>query len=163
MKKLVMQTSAEKLSAGDIEALEGLVKYRLPEGFKDFYLKSNGGVPERSWVVTDDDYEPLQIVDFKCIAKRTAVDFSDTGYIGGCYSAMLSRNVIPSILLPFGSDDGGNFFCLDLIRGAVVFYAVDIFRPEFSSAANHLAAQRVVAPSFLSLLDGLEWESGLDY
>lgn len=157
-----MQFSAGKLDVEDIEVLEGLVKHPLPKEFHDFYLRSNGGVPEKSWVITGDDYEPMQIADFKYIAKRCAIDIADTSYIGGCYSVLLSRGVIPKSLLPFAVDDGGNFFCLDVLDGTIVFYAVDAFRPEKSLLGNRISAQRTVAHSFSSLLNGLKSEPGMD-
>nr|WP_280634420.1 SMI1/KNR4 family protein [Pseudomonas eucalypticola] len=127
----------------------------------DLYLNYNGGVlPEKSWVVTDDGYDPMQIADFKFIAKD--VDSAGTEDILGCYQFMLMRDVIPHTLLPFAVDDGGNFFCLDMLNGTVQFYATDAFRPDRSSAANHLAAQKILASSFSVFLDNLELESGLD-
>ncbi|MNR21585.1 hypothetical protein D3C85_1384950 [compost metagenome] len=74
---------------------------------------------------------------------------------------MCERQVIPHTLLPFAVDDGGNFFCLDLLSGAVMFYAVDTFRSDVSMAANQVAAQKIIATSFEGFIEGLEYESGL--
>ncbi|MBK5517991.1 SMI1/KNR4 family protein [Pseudomonas sp. TH10] len=102
----------------------------------------------------------MQVADFKYIFSDGG-NPDDTQYIGACYKLMCERQVIPHTLLLFAFDDGGNFFCLDLLNGAVMFYAVDTFRSDVSMAANQVAAQKIVAASFEGFIEGLEYDSGL--
>jgi hypothetical protein len=159
MEKFVLMQPEEEIELSSIAALEKAVGFKLPASFIELYLKFNGGVPNRSWVVTDDGYEPMQISDFKPIFFDGAENASDTGFIEGCYKLMCERQVIPHTLLPFAVDDGGNFFCLDMLNGSVVFYAVDTFREDVSMAANQIAAQRMVAKSFDQFITELEEET----
>lgn len=158
MQEFVLMRPEKEIERSSIAGLEKLVGFKLPASFVQLYLKSNGGIPSRSWVVTEDGYEPMQISDFKTIFFEGAENASDTGFIEGCYKLMCERHVIPHTLLPFATDDGGNFFCLDMLNGCVVFYAVDTFREDVSMAANQIAAQRMVAKSFDQFIAELEEE-----
>ncbi|WP_268796879.1 SMI1/KNR4 family protein [Pseudomonas huanghezhanensis] len=158
MQVFVLMQPEKEIEPSSIATLEKAVGFKLPASFIELYLKFNGGIPNRSWVVTEDGYEPMQISDFKPICFDGAENASDTGFIEGCYKLMCERQVIPHTLLPFAVDDGGNFFCLDMLNGSVVFYAVDTFREEVSMAANQIAAQRMVAKSFDQFITELEEE-----
>jgi cell wall assembly regulator SMI1 len=150
-----------RLKMSDISRLEKDIGFSLSEPFKALYIKHNGGVPSRSWIITDDGYDPMQVADFKAVYSEGAGDPSSTEFIGGCYRKMCQRQVIPHTLLPFAVDDGGNFFCLDLMSDAVMFYAVDTFRADVSMATNQVAAQKIIAISFEKFIEGLYSESGL--
>lgn len=160
MKNLVLMHSEKAVRSSDISALERSLGCALPRAFVDLYLSFNGGEPNRSWVVTDDGYEPMQIVDFKPIHAEGAANSLDTRFVEGCYKVMCEREVIPHTLLPFAVDDGGNFFCLDMVNSSVLFYAVDSFRPELSMLANQIAVQRMIATSFEQFVAELEEDAG---
>lgn len=151
-----------KIKASDISELEKCIGFKLPASFVELYLECNGGTPNRSWVVTDDGYDPIQIADFKSIYSEGPGNASDTQFIAGCYRLMCDRQVIPHTLLPFAVDDGGNFFCLDMLNGSVIFYAIDTFRDDVSMTANQIAAQKMIAKSFDQFIAELEDESGFE-
>jgi hypothetical protein len=67
MQKFVLMQPEEEIELSSIDALAKAVGFKLPASFIELYLKFNGGIPNRSWVVTDDGYEPMQISDFKPI------------------------------------------------------------------------------------------------
>ncbi|TDV58577.1 SMI1/KNR4 family protein [Pseudomonas sp. LP_7_YM] len=160
MKNFVLMYSEKSIDSSNITKLEKAVGFKLPRAFAELYLSFNGGEPSRSWVVTDDGYEPMQIVDFKPIHTEGAGNSLDTRFVEGCYKVMCERQVIPHTLLPFAVDDGGNFFCLDMLNGSVIFYAVDSFREEMSMVANQIAVQRMIAQSFENFVAGLEEGAG---
>lgn len=112
MKEFVLAGSEKSVAFSDISALENSVGFTLPRAFVELYLKFNGGEPNRSWIVTDDGYDPMQVVDFKSIHTEGAGNSSDTRFIDRCYKVMSERQVIPHTLLPFAVDGGGNFFLL---------------------------------------------------
>lgn len=160
MNEFLLYSPGKKIKLSDITALEERIGFKLPALFVKLYLKFNGGSPNRSWVVTDDEYEPMQIAEFKSICSDGAENSAETQFIGGCYKIMCDRQVIPHTLLPFAVDDGGNFFCLDMLNGSIMFYAVDTFRNDVSMAANQIAAQKMIAKSFDRLLEELKEDQG---
>lgn len=157
-----MSKSDPKISGLDLKSLESEVGYTLPDGFKDFYITHNGGVADRDWWDSCDEYEPVRVKKFKAVAACSASDAAETKYLGGCYAVMITKGVIPKTVLPFAIDDGGNFFCLDLTDGNVCFYATDSFDSESSYAANHAKAYRWLASSFDAFVEGLKYESEVD-
>jgi cell wall assembly regulator SMI1 len=159
---LQMSKSDPEVSISDLSSLEDEIGILLPEGFKTFYLTHNGGVADRGCWDGGDEYEPVRIKKFKAVAASGALDASETKYLSGCYTVMTSNNVIPKTLLPFATDDGGNFFCLDLTGGDVCFYATDSFDSDSSYAANHAKAYRWLASSFDAFIEGLKDESEID-
>jgi hypothetical protein len=159
MNEFILISPEKKINEFDICALEKSTGFKLPPSFSRLYLKFNGGSPNKSWVITNDEYEPMQIADFKFIHPEGSEGENETRFIVGCYRLMCDRQIIPHTLLPFAVDDGGNFFCLDMLNGSVMFYAVDTFREDVSMAANQIAAQRLIAKSFEEFIESLEEES----
>ncbi|MFJ3485591.1 SMI1/KNR4 family protein [Pseudomonas sp. NPDC090202] len=155
--------SEQNIGESDISELERAIGYSLPKEFKDFYLAGNGGVPNRDWWDSSDEYEPVRVKKFKSIAPSSAEDARDTKFVGGCYELMIEKNVIPSTLLPFATDDGGNFFCLGLVDGEVCFFATDSFDSDVDASVNHARAYRWLAASFTHFVEGLKDESDLDF
>jgi cell wall assembly regulator SMI1 len=162
MALIKLSKSEPTVYRSDLEFLESSIGHRLPESFKAFYLEQDGGVSDKNWWDSGDEYEPVRVKKFKSVAVSGADDAADTRFLGGCYVAMTSKDVIPQTLLPFAIDDGGNFFCLDLTDGNVCFYATDSFDPESSFSANHAKAYRWLASSFEVFVKGLKDESGID-
>jgi len=156
MKEFMLFNSEGAVGPSTISAFEKSLGFTLPRVFIDLYINHNGGEPSRSWVITGDGYDPMQVVDFKPLLSEGPKGSSDTKFVEGCYKVMTERQVIPHTLLPFAVDGGGNFFCLDLLSGVVVFYAVDSFREEMSMVANQIAVQKVIARTFEGFIDELE-------
>lgn len=162
MLSVKLSRSESEIKQSDLELLESQVSARLPEAFKQFFLTYNGGVSNKDWWDSEDEYEPIRVKKFKAVAPAGASDASETKYIGGCYLAMTGRQVIPATILPFAIDDGGNFFCLDLVQGGVCFFAVDAYDPDLTASENHLNSYRWLVDSFESFMSGLKDESEID-
>lgn len=162
MSSLKVSKAESAVGQADIECLEAIINSRLPEGFKAFYLRNNGGVPNKDWWDSEDEYEPIRIKKFKAVASKDDPAAAETKFLGGCYALMTAKGVIPRTLLPFANDDGGNFFCLDLKKGSVCFFATDSFDSECSSETNHANAYRWIAKTFDSFIAGLKDESEID-
>ena len=162
MNSIKLSRSEPTVCMSDLGILESNIGQQLPEFFKDFYLKQNGGISDKDWWDSGDEYEPVRVKKFKSVAVSGADDAADTRLLGGCYVEMISKNVIPQTFMPFAIDDGVNFFCLDLTDGNVCFYATDSFDPENSFAANHAKAYRWLASSFDAFVEGLKDESEID-
>lgn len=156
-----LEKSLGKLSNSDIEELEKAVSAKLPYDFKKFYMKFNGGYPDQDLYVCDIEYEPLRFNEFKPIALISTLNKERTKYIGGCYQAMIHRNAIPRNILPFGLDDGGNFFCLNLDNNSVGYYAMDSYNNEKSNNENHKDLWQELNYSFSDFLDALKTEDNI--
>ncbi|WP_250548376.1 SMI1/KNR4 family protein [Pseudomonas congelans] len=157
-----LENPGSSITKSDISELEKIIEYALPHAFIDLYLSHNGGRPNREWWDSSNDYEPISISTFKKIAQTGSVDKKETQYIGGCYALMITKHVIPQNMVPFASDQGGNFFCLDKNTGWVIFYTTDSFQPELAMALNHINAQRKLASSFGEFISGLKSEDEID-
>ncbi|MCE5995362.1 SMI1/KNR4 family protein [Pseudomonas sp. KCA11] len=157
-----LSRSEPQINKMDVELLEGQLSVQLPDFFKQFFLKNNGGVPDKDWWDSGDDYEPIRVKRFKAIARVAATDSLDTKYIWSCYQAMTARKVIPATILPFATDDGGNFFCLDLVEGGVCYFATDSYDADLTIAENHLNSYRWLAGSFDDFVSGLKDETEID-
>ncbi|EPE7491968.1 SMI1/KNR4 family protein [Cronobacter universalis] len=150
------------INNADIERLEAQVAYKFPDSFVNHYLKYNGGVPEKSWWDSEDEFEPIEIADFKAIKTAASDGKNASSTINGCYNLMISRQVIPNSLIPFGNDWGGNFFCINKNDDSVVFYAVDAFDDELSLEDNHNNLQRKLSPTFEEFINSLRSENELE-
>ncbi|WP_306353328.1 SMI1/KNR4 family protein [Flavobacterium sp. '19STA2R22 D10 B1'] len=149
----------EAIHTTDIDYLEKEIGYELPASFRVHYLKYNGGIPERTYCYNETMFEPMEIAAFKAMAKEND---SSVPSILSTYKLMLEKQVIPIHLLPFANDWGGNFFCLNLITGAISFFATDSFYEELSPAENQAKAEVQVGTNFgsfiIELIDENEFE-----
>ena len=153
---------AEKISVVDFENIERDLGCTLPVEFRMQYLTRNGGNPVNALFKNEGGGEPLEVVGFYPIKYNTpAFDTADSLLIEH-YKMMFARGIIPANLLPFAHDPGGNFFCIDMDNGSVVFYATDAFDPELSVKGNHIALQTMLASSFISFISQLSRDPGLD-
>lgn len=156
-----LEKSLGNLSHSDIEELEKLVGAKLPDDFKEFYMKSNGGYPDQDLYICDIEYEPLRFNEFKPVALISTPDKERTKYIGGCYQTMIHRNAIPQNILPFGLDDGGNFFCLNLDNYSIGYYAMDSYDNEKSINENHKELWQELNHSFSEFINSLKTEDDI--
>jgi len=55
------------ITPADLDHLESAIGKKLPTPFRNHYLLYNGGVPERTYWVSEDFDEPLEVAAFKPI------------------------------------------------------------------------------------------------
>lgn len=91
------------ITPADLDYLESAIGKKLPPHLQNHYLKYNGGIPERTYWLSEDFDEPLEVAGFKLIAHGTPSLLST-------YQSMLKKQVVSAHLLPFANDWGGNFF-----------------------------------------------------
>ncbi|UVE68933.1 SMI1/KNR4 family protein [Burkholderia pyrrocinia] len=156
------ENCAPKISIVDFENAEKEIGHKLPVEFRDHYLKNNGGNPENTLFDNSDGGEPFEVVGFYPIKFNTAAYETKDSLLVEHYRSMLDRSVIPDNLLPFAHDPGGNFFCLNLDGGGVVFYATDSFDSDLSAEQNHAVLQTILTISFESFMNQLSRDSSLD-
>ncbi|WP_407364009.1 SMI1/KNR4 family protein [Pseudomonas luteola] len=130
--------------------------HQLNQKSKRYYFHT-----DQDLYVCDIEYEPLRFNEFKPIALISTLNKERTKYIGGCYQAMIHRNAIPRNILPFGLDDGGNFFCLNLDNNSAGYYAMDSYNNEKSNNENHKDLWQELNYSFSDFLDALKTEDNI--
>ncbi|AMA45749.1 hypothetical protein APT63_08975 [Pseudomonas sp. 22-AL-CL-001] len=79
----------------------------------------------------------------------------DTSHLVGFVLSMQEKKVVPSHILPFAVDEANNFICFEKNSGKVLYFAVDVFRPDVEMAVNHLAAQKILSESFKEFSESL--------
>ncbi|MBO4312424.1 MAG: SMI1/KNR4 family protein [Desulfovibrionaceae bacterium] len=127
----------------------------LPEDFKTHYRKNNGGVPERAWWDSLDEYDPCSVTEFCPIGHGRHT-------LEATLEKLRAKKLIPDNLLPFAYGPYGYYFCLDLKTGAVFHYATEGFQPEKTQEYNFKKAQRKLSRSFTEFVKGLVGTSELD-
>lgn len=159
MSRNTFEDCAAPLSETDILNFEKQLGATLPAAFKQHYLKFNGGKAKNTYWIDAANNEPMEISYFKSIS---APKESNPVSVLSSYESMVKKNVIPKRLLPFATDLGGNFFCIDLETGAVVFFATDSFDPEISLEDNQKHAEQKLCPSFEKFIADLISEDDID-
>ncbi|KAF6686149.1 SMI1/KNR4 family protein [Pseudomonas sp. EKM23D] len=143
------------ITPADLDELESVIGKKLPTAFRNHYLTYNGGMPERPYWESEDFFDPIEVASFRPIAYGEPTLLST-------YQLMLKKKVIPSHLLPFADDLGGNFFCLNLDSGGISYFTTDTFDSELSPEENHAESEKPVCSNFLRFVQGLVDETDVD-
>ncbi len=93
---------------------------------------------------------------------NTSAYFDINSLIFEHYEWMRSKDVIPDFLLPFAHDPGGNFFCINIKNGNIIFYAPDAFSKDVDIHQNQCNAQRLLADSFENFMELFEYNDEFD-
>ncbi len=132
--ELILNLPKEKISNNELLEFEKSIGYILPESYKKFILKNNGGVPNKEY------FEEIKVSYF------TPIKYGDNT-VEKAY-AML-KEILPKGYLPIANDVCGELICLDLSKSnthGFVYYLADDDEPL------------LVAESFKEFLEGLKEE-----
>ena len=128
-----LNLSNEKINEEDLLSLESELNIKLPDSYKELMLENNGGVPLKNYFKGEygiASFHPIKIEpnDLKSVFESF-------------------KDLLPSTLLAFADDMGGNSYCIDISEennGKVYFIDWDEpDDPEF------------LANSFEEFLEGL--------
>lgn len=153
--KLFLSMGDNPVELSDIRKVESVLAFTFPDEFKSLYLDCNGGAPSRQCWNEDVDYEPILVESFKPIEAGSRMLDGDNSHLVGFVLSMQEKKVVPSHILPFAVDEANNFICFEKNSGKVLYFAVDVFRPDVEMAVNHLAAQKVLSESFKEFSESL--------
>ena len=148
MNSIKISNSANSISASELKAFENEYNLKLPDDYKQFILSQNGGYPEFTLYVNENNDEFL-ISSFSCI------NFEDADVVSvndSIITHQIEEDNIPKHLLPFGLDAGGNDFCISLNEkdyGKVYKFYQDGRSPGIV----------YVAKSFEAFINGLELDN----
>lgn len=157
MTENVFRNCADSITESDMNDVVSGLGYSLPDSFRKHYFLFNGGNPVNKIFKLNDDSEPLEVVGFYPIKYNTPAFETVNSLLLEHYIFLVGKNIIPKEVMPFAHDPGGNFFCLNLENGNVIFYATDSFDPELSPQDNQKRAQLKISDSFDIFMNSLEF------
>ncbi len=133
----------KKISIQDLLNLENLIGFKLPEQFRSFYLRNNGGEPEADHFPAYNEFDPI------CVSSFLSVKYSygSENNIEETYNKGVEKNYLPSDLLPFAIDWGGNYICINNL-GEIYFYTTDTWMEELTNQENENRNKRLICDSF---------------
>lgn len=133
------------LTKEDIKSFETELNVKIPASMRNFYLKFNGGMPSPyCFQPQDEDLDWVEINAFFPIKEHT--DAFET--IEAIAKDVWSRNLIPSNLLPFAMDSGGNYYALNLKNKKIYYYYTDVWDENASREYNFEANTQYISQSF---------------
>lgn len=141
--------ASQPLSPADFEWAEKTLGFPLPPDLRAQYAMFNGGVPERTYFRNEkgDEYSLQALLP---IRYRT---YEDQLLLEESYERLVVRKkLIPTSLLPFAIDQGGDYYCMRKADQAIVFFAMDHWNDPGR-------AQTVVSASICSWLDAMVTEA----
>jgi len=116
-----MQTrnSSKQLTDLDIHEFEKKFHVRLPQDYREFMLKSNGGRPTDDWgfdfiEAGSSVHTSSVICDFLALNADSGKTYDD---LGKTYKMLVEERQIPPEVLPFANDPGGNYICISTAKG----------------------------------------------
>ena len=116
------------LSKDELSEFERGYGFSLPEEIKEFYLKFNGGVPDKSFYPATDEFDYIELSRFLYFDKEK----SRPNSIEGVIENGIGKGFLYAGVFPFARDFGGNFICWSEDYG-VFYLPIDCFDMEFSS------------------------------
>lgn len=133
------------LTKEDIKNFEAGLSVKIPAAMRNFYLKFNGGMPSPyCFQPQDEDLDWVEIKAFFPIKERTNA-FETIEVIA---KDMWGRNLMPSNLLPFAMDSGGNYYALNLKNKKIYYYLIDEWDDNVSRENNFETCTCYIAQSF---------------
>lgn len=138
-----MDTVNEKITLKDITEFENRCNINLPNEYKDFLLRYNGGYPKASTFKISDEYGESVVNKFYGIGNMK-------GNLDKVYEILDGE--LPEGFISIGSDPGGNEICIGIDEkyyGKIYFWIHDMESDE------ELSNMFFLADSFTSFFENL--------
>lgn len=95
--------TSEKLNEFDLRDFEDFYGVKLPQSFKDFYQKNNGGIPS------------VKHFENQRIAAFTSIKYGrESGKTETIMEVLQLADRLSDKFIPFAFDSGGWYFCINL-------------------------------------------------
>lgn len=150
-----LSDSGEKITSEDIRAFEKKYSLVLPEDYKSFLERTNGGMPEGDYVfeffdeVTERTNHSV-IQEFFILSKDETDSYDDLE--SNCID-LWDDEALSKDTLPFALDPGGDYLCLSL--GSDDYGAVYLCNHEYDDSETGYLVKSKVADSFSAFMEGL--------
>ena len=148
-----IQNSGEQLNNAALSKFEKQLNIRLPQDYKDFMLKNNGGTPEKDWAFNFVDLmtnttTSSVIQSFFVIYEEETHEDND---LRKSYRILQEEGEIPVDILPIADDPGGNLICMCISEknyGRVFFGDHELEDPK-----TGYILMNMIADSFSDFID----------
>jgi hypothetical protein len=141
----------------DFALVEQDLGVTLPEDFKNHYRQFNGGTPEKTvWIDPEGKWEENEVGSFLPLRYWKTKGNDPDFIIEGITRQDWAAGQLPRNLIPFATDWGGNYFCIDHVTGKIYFFVRDVWSDNLTNEQNLEANTRYVTSSLKEFVDGLE-------
>ncbi len=141
-----IKKNINRITTCDVEEFEAKIDLTLPEEYKNFLLKFNGGIPEKNRVKSKyQDDLVFQITEFFGIGVKEDLFLNAEAY----------SDRLPSKCIAIASIEGGNLLCLNLAQenyGSLYFWDHE----EVSEVDISISELNEVSHSFKDFLTLIE-------
>lgn len=153
--KINMTKVGSEISEKDIIHLEEITGYTLPDTYKQFLLKYNGGEPNPYFfLVPDWKYGQSLVSEFKGIdPNRVGLDLLEI--------IDIKQFDLPKGVIPIGGDPGGNLILIDLKTGKIYFWDHENVPNELNDKIEEFRNAYFLANTFYEFVANLKKESEL--
>jgi len=138
----IQRSNKPPTSEAEVAKLEKKLGYSLDQGYRQFLLKYNGGVPENT-LFTIPDCKGEALVDHFLGVERPDENIQD--WINEL------RAELPEGFIPIGFDPGGNAILMDLTDATIYYWDSARFFPQSTDDDNTFW----IANSFAEMLKQL--------
>ena len=153
---LTFRDCEKNITEQEIRSIEDRLNTTFPENFRAHYLKWNGGIPNKTvFENADIDYDYIEISTF--IAMKYARNFENNpdAALEEQAAKGWENEEIPSWLIPYALDWGGNFICLHRDDGKIYYHVRDVWSDRLDTTDNFLRNSVLIAESFADFLSCL--------
>ncbi len=136
----------KKISENQIAMIEADLGITLPEELRNHYLKFNGGRPQKCYYTN--------VIDTFVVDQFIPIKYGDFTFEDVYRQHVIEDKIIPSYLIPFAIDPGGDYFCISVRaedKGKVFFFWTEFYE-------DLKRAVRLVAPSFEDFIESMKKE-----
>lgn len=150
--KQIVSDNWPSITKRDIEELELKLKIEIPQSMKLFYLKNNGGIPSNNLFIPQN--KKLDVVEINlflpikyddCNIKSISTNTMD------CWE----QKTLPSGLVPFAIDSGGNFYSINVSNKKIYYCLMDQWDNKKTNEMNYKQNIVQIAQSFKYFVDNL--------
>ncbi|MDO6429025.1 SMI1/KNR4 family protein [Flavitalea sp. BT771] len=144
---MVFLKASIPLTPSDIERAEKELDVFFPLEFVEHYLRYNGGLPEKDKFIWQDGGK-TRINCFSSIKDAGFVSLEET-----YRDLIILESYLPIGIIPFGTDDGGNSFCISARKEdhGFVYYCND----DHYNTENKEECLTLIDKSFKHFIDNL--------
>ena len=137
----------QTLEFDDINKFEKNFNIYLPDDYKSFLLKNNGGKSNKRRFKTSDGTITTSIMLFLPISKEVELNLNNF------YTKYNLGKIVPSNFLPIGIDPADSLICLEIGgEGKVYFCDMDYFEEDNELKEEYIS---VMADNFTMFLENL--------
>ena len=143
------ENSQESISESNITDFENEYNIKLPDAYKAFLIKNNGGKPTPRKFNSVDKKITSRIMLFFPLGKFYPKNLANN------YEVFVEGNKIPKNLLPIGEDPINNLICMSIDGkdyGAIYYWSMDYEEDGFKASYKYI---RLVSESFTEFINSL--------